>query len=244
VDWDNDGKKDLIVGDGLSNVFLFLNNSDSDDPVFNSRILLISKNDLAGAERVTPVSDDWNNDGNKDMITGGMDGQIKIYINKGTDSEPLFDEYTLLQSGDDVFDIGSRSAPRVYDINNDGLKDILIGEVLGYVYLLKNVGTINNPVFTRADKLFLKNGNALKYPGKAPRSRLDITDWNNDGLDDIIVGGADGRVMLFIASQDTSVSLASTLNRAKVRTIESLIKIKNQSKAFLKSMRNSIFGRK
>jgi len=243
VDWDNDGKKDLIVGDGLSNVYLFLNNSDSDDPVFNSRILLIAKNELAGAERVTPVSDDWNNDGNKDILAGGMDGKIKIYINKDTDSEPLFDDYILLQLGSDVFDIGSRSAPRVYDFNNDGLKDILVGEVLGYVYLLKNVGTISNPVFDRADKLFLKTGDALKYPGKAPRSRIDITDWNNDGLDDIIVGGEDGRVMLFIASQDTSVSLATTLNRAKVRTIESLIKIKNQSKVFLKSMRNSIPGR-
>lgn len=204
---------------------------------------MISKNELAGAERVTPVSVDWNNDGNKDMIAGGMDGQIKVYINTGTDAEPLFDDYSLLQSGSDVIDIGSRSAPRVYDINNDGLTDILAGEVMGYVYFLKNVGTINNPVFNRADKLFLKNGNALKYPGKAPRSRLDITDWNNDGLNDIIVGGADGRAMLFIASQDTSVSLATTLNRAKVRTIESLMKIKNQSKVFLKSMRNSMSGR-
>ncbi len=172
-----------------------------------------------------------------------MDGRIRVYINNGTDKTPLFNEYSFLKTGNHDIRLNSRSAPRMYDFNKDGLTDILAGEVLGHVYFLKNVGTDNAPAFKRTDKLFLKNGDPLKYPGNSPRSRLDIADWNNDGLDDIIVGGADGRVMLFIGSQDPSVSLATALNRAKVRTIESLIKIKNQSKAFLKSMRNSIPGR-
>jgi hypothetical protein len=243
VDWDNNGNKDLLIGDGLSNVYLFLNNSDSDDPVFNSRILLIAKNEHAGSERITPLSYDWNKDGNKDIIAGGMDGKIKMYINKGSDSEPLFNDYSLLQLGDDVFDIGSRSAPRIYDFNNDGLKDILAGEVMGFVYFLKNVGTDSNPVFTRADKLFLHNGDALKYPGEGPRSRLDITDWNNDGLEDIVVGGVDGKVMLFLSSQDSSISFSTVLNRTKVRSIESLIKIKNHAKIFLKSMRDRMLSK-
>ncbi len=243
MDWNGDGNNDLIVGDGLSNVYLFLSNSSSKHPVFNNRTLLLTNNDLAGAERVTPISHDWNNDGNKDIIAGGMDGQIKIYINKGKDSAPFFDDYSLLQINQNTFDIGSRSAPRIYDYDKDGLQDILVGKVSGYIYLLKNVGTISSPVFKRAEKLYLKNGNALKYPGESPRSRLDVTDWNNDGLDDIIVGGASGRVMLFLNTNDKSVSLSIYLNRAKIRSIESLIKIKNQSKVFLKSIRDRVLRR-
>ena len=238
MDWNNDGNKDLIVGDGLHNVYLFIGMYNNGNPTFNSGTLLISENDLAGTGRVAPVAYDWNHDGNKDIIAGGIDGQIRIYINKGSDSVPLFNDYSLLQSGQDTFDIGSRSAPRIYDYDSDGLKDILVGEVSGHVYLLKNVGTGSNPVFKKSEKLYLKNGNALKYPGKGPRSRLFVTDWNDDGLDDIIVGGASGRVMLFMASQDRSVSLSTALNRATVRSIESLMKIKNQVIVFLKSIRD------
>lgn len=243
MDWDNDGNKDLLVGDGLNNVYLFINITSNGNPAFNSGTLLIAKNALTGVERVAPISEDWNNDGNRDIITGGMDGQIRIYINKGKDSAPLFYDFFRLQLDGDIFDIGSRSAPRIYDYDRDGLKDVLVGEVSGHVYLLKNVGTNSSPVFTRAEKLYLKNGNALKYPGESPRSRLDITDWNNDGLDDIIVGGASGRVMIFMASQDKSVSFSTELNRATVRSIESLIKIKNQSKGFLKSIRDRVLRR-
>ena len=204
---------------------------------------MITNNDLAGAERITPIAHDWNNDGYKDIIAGGMDGQIKIYINKGTDLKPLLNDYFLLSLGSNVFNIGSRSAPRIYDFDKDGLIDILVGELLGYVYFLKNVGTTSNPVFKRADKLFLNNGNALKYPGRGPRSRLDVTDWNNDGLNDIIAGGASGKVMLFLSTNDKSVSLSIYLNRAKVRSIESLIKIKNNAKVFLKSIKDRMLGR-
>jgi hypothetical protein len=50
----------------------------------------------------------------------------------------------------------------------------------------------------------LLGGTALRYNSPSfnptvPRSRLDVTDWNNDGYADLLVGGADGRVMLFTA---------------------------------------------
>jgi hypothetical protein len=240
VDWNNDGKNDLLVGDGLSHVYLFLNTSENGLAVFNDRTLLINENGLAGAERITPVSFDWNNDGNIDIIAGGMDGYLKVYINKGTGPGPLFDNYFLLHTEEKVFDAGSRSAPRIYDFNDDGLMDILVGEFFGYVYYLKNVGTPGSPVFKRAEKLFLKNGDALKYPGSKPRSRLDIADWNNDGLDDILVGGEDGRVMLFLGSHEKSVPFPVLLNRVKARSIESLIKIKERTKVLLRSVKASI----
>ncbi|MCK5504457.1 MAG: hypothetical protein KAJ10_04815, partial [Thermodesulfovibrionia bacterium] len=76
-----------------------------------------------------------------------MDGNIKIYINAGTDPAPVLDKPYLLQVDGRDFDIGSRSAPRMVDWNKDGLKDLLVGEMEGHVYFLKNRGTNSAPVF-------------------------------------------------------------------------------------------------
>ena len=85
------------MGDGFSNVYLFLNTSDNAIPAFSSKTLLITKTNLTDTRRVTPVPIDWNNDGNKDIITGGMDGKFRININIGTESEHSFNKLTYLR---------------------------------------------------------------------------------------------------------------------------------------------------
>ena len=47
-----------------------------------------------------PTVVDWNNDGKKDLIVGEFDqGYIRLYLNQGTDSNPVFNGYSLIQSG-------------------------------------------------------------------------------------------------------------------------------------------------
>ncbi|MEW6602918.1 MAG: hypothetical protein AB1499_18245, partial [Nitrospirota bacterium] len=75
-----------------------------------------------------------------------------------------------------------------------------------YLYYLQNTGSNSTPVFDSAQKLLLGDGTALRYintpASSGPRSRFDITDWNEDGYADIIVGGADGKLMLFTAAPE------------------------------------------
>jgi hypothetical protein len=111
-----------------------------------------------------------------------------------------------LQVGGIDFDIGSRAAPRIYDWNHDGLNDLLVGEVEGYVYFLENTGSNDSPSFESAERMFLQNGDPLQYSTSYPRSRLYVTDWNEDGLDDILLGGADGRVQLYTSVVPEPVS--------------------------------------
>jgi hypothetical protein len=43
---------------------------------------------------------DWNNDGRKDLLVGQFwDGKVRLYLNSGTDSLPVFTTYTYLQAG-------------------------------------------------------------------------------------------------------------------------------------------------
>ena len=213
VDWDNDGKHDLLVGDSSGYVNLYVNTNNNTNPVFdNGARIQLGGADLLVGERATPDVTDWNEDGKKDLLVGDLDGKIYIYINTGTDNAPVFESAETLMVGGSVFDsdfgtgIGGRAAPRIYDWDDDSKKDLLVGAVDGYVYYLRNEGTNAEPVFNSSHKLLLEDGSALRYistsSSTAPRSRLDIADWNNDGLADMIIGGADGRVMLFLACME------------------------------------------
>jgi hypothetical protein len=201
VDWNNDGLHDLLVGDSGGNVHIFLNTTDNINPSLDGgKPVLVGGEPIAVGIRATPVVDDWNEDGSKDLLVGNYDGNILIFINEGTDSDPVFHSSFKLKAGGIDFDIGTRSAPRVFDWNEDGLKDLLVGEVEGYVYFLENTGTNESPLFEYAEKIILVSYEPLRYlPGEAPRSRPYITDWNNDGNNDIVVGGKDGRLMLFLS---------------------------------------------
>jgi hypothetical protein len=50
---------------------------------------------------MTPVATvaDWNNDGNKDLIIGDFYyGNIYLYLNEGTDLNPVFNAYSKIES--------------------------------------------------------------------------------------------------------------------------------------------------
>ncbi len=202
VDWNNDSNHDLLVGDTNGDVIIYLNTNNNTNPILDSGTVILNNGD----DRATPVVNDWNEDGKKDLLVGNLTGNIQVYLNVGTDSAPSFSTPNNLQVGGSVFDIGSRAAPRINDWDGDGLKDILVGEVSGNIYYLRNVGTNSNPVFNSSEKLLLLTASPLTYisnpASTAPRSRLDIVDWNEDGLTDIVVGGQDGRVMLFMAAPE------------------------------------------
>jgi hypothetical protein len=207
VDWDNDNVHDLLVGDVNGGITYYRNTGSNTNPTLDSGSNILN----TGLDRATPIVDDWNRDGKKDLLVGNLTGTIQVYLNGGPDAAPSFGSaYNLMVGGVD-FDVQStdpngRSAPRIYDFNGDGLKDILTGEYNGYVYYLENDpidGSNSAPVFKTAEKLLLLNGNPLRYinnpASEYPRSRIDIVDWNNDGLPDLVSGGNDGRIMLFTA---------------------------------------------
>jgi len=49
---------------------------------------------------LVPCSVDWNNDGKKDLVIGQFsEGSIRLYLNTGTDTEPVFKDFALLEAG-------------------------------------------------------------------------------------------------------------------------------------------------
>ena len=137
VDWNNDGRKDLVVGDGNGYVFLLLNTGTDAAPTFSaaSYIKAGSANLLAGSGgRASPVVVDWTGDGKKDLIVGETYGALYLFENLGTDSSPSFSatKVALKAGGSDIF-VGYYSRPEIADWDNDGVIDLISGNDSGQV---------------------------------------------------------------------------------------------------------------
>ncbi len=50
---------------------------------------------------------DWNNDGKKDLLVGTFDnGKVMLFLNRGTDAAPCFDQGAVLQAGGEDIRVG------------------------------------------------------------------------------------------------------------------------------------------
>jgi hypothetical protein len=49
---------------------------------------------------LVPCATDWNGDGKKDLIVGQFSGgKIRLYLNQGTDSKPVFKDFKYMKAG-------------------------------------------------------------------------------------------------------------------------------------------------
>jgi hypothetical protein len=199
VDWNDDSVHDLLVGDASGYIHVYLNKGSTAAPLLQEGFqVMMGDRPISVRSRAAPDLVDINGDGRKDLMVGGKDGFIMIYPDTGNQEEPRFSgSYKMSFKDGRPINVGTRSAPRFFDWDNDGLKDLLIGEAMGYVYFIKDTGSKDKPVFLKAERLRLEDGRALRYPLKGARSRLTVADWDGDRIPDIILGGMDGRVMLF-----------------------------------------------
>ena len=188
-DWNEDGKKYIIKGSDKGNVCIYLNIGANKEPVFD-KALEIPNVKVEDGES-TPSVVDWNNDGRKDIIAGSAAGEISIFLNRGSNEQPMFEKERKLNDGN--LDVGFSSSPVVVDWNDDGKKDLVVGNRKGKVFVFFNEFNLiydNSPHFQLDGTETTINVSGYATPF--------ITDWNNDGKFDVICGSSDGRVYIFI----------------------------------------------
>jgi hypothetical protein len=193
VDWNEDGLDDLIVGHRYGTVCYFRRLPGGE--LTAEPDLSTPNGTICVGTNSAPEVTDWNSDGLLDLIVGCADsypGSIYLFINTGEPGSPCLDDSSLLEVDGEPISI-IYSCPRVYDLDRDGLQDLLVGACSGHVYWFRNVGSAQEPVLEEGVQLH-SNGKPLRQDAEV---RIWPCDYNRDGIPDLLTSDYDGLIYFF-----------------------------------------------
>lgn len=197
-DVDKDGLMDIVVGNygyytttppfqsGLS---YYRNTGSATSPSFNLVTQDLANISQIGLTGIAPAFGDLDSDGDDDLVIGNSDGTLLLYSNNGT-------TYTLSQpsmstANGTAIDVGSNSAPQLFDVNKDGKLDLVVGERAGTLNYYENTGTPSVPSFTLATSSFggVLVNNAFSLYGYSYPFMYDSA-----GVTQLLVGAVNGYI--------------------------------------------------
>ncbi len=202
-DYNGDGKKDLLVG----NYGYFLPNGnykpqlallENISEANNIRFRLQTRNytsagALSGiAVNYHPTTGDLDGDGDADLLFGTSDGRIFYFENTALPGSPA--SFSFVSPDFQGIDIGTYSAPCLFDIDNNGKLDLLIGTREGTVHYYKNTTTGNAPVMELQTTSFGNINSAL--PGESNGYATPFA-FRKSGVTYVICGSLNGAFKLY-----------------------------------------------
>ncbi|PZF72494.1 T9SS type A sorting domain-containing protein [Taibaiella soli] len=172
-DMNKDGKPDLLIGYQAGYIYYYQNNGPSGTALGLQKIT----NKLGNAHTEPfsgfskPYIGKMDNTGKDYLVMGSFSGALYRY--DGFQNGNVTTDYVRVDSQYSYINLPYYSAPAIGDVDGDGKYEMIIGNVLGGLYLYKQNGvvSVNNVSY---------NGNSINcsvYPNPA-RDQLNIS-WNN-----------------------------------------------------------------
>ncbi len=185
TDVNGDGLMDLVVGSfghleamnpKFSRLVLYLNTGSPQEPVF-----VLADGDWLHVSQLSPgffdfypAFGDLDGDSDEDIVLGNAAGTLFFIENKGLlngmpqFAPPVANWWEI--------DPGTFSTPFIFDLDKDGLLDLLVGERTGNVNFYPNKGTQQQPVFVQEpDIVSLVGANTATIPGQGYSTPVVLT---------------------------------------------------------------------
>ncbi len=192
ADLDNDGDLDLLMGRDGAALYYFINTGTASVPAWTQDNTLFSIVETINYWK-DPTFCDIDGDLDADLIYGTDDGDLFVYENTGTVSNP---QYQYNPSYFRIIKSSGSSTVSFADFDNDGDFDLLSGSPYdGLLYIVNN-GTASAPSFDTASSVFA---------GIDPGFRCSpvFIDIDNDSDFDIVSGYSGGGIKLYINDNGT-----------------------------------------
>jgi len=143
LDWNGDGKKDLLLGCENGQVLLWSNVGSDTWPMFQTAETLAAGGDPLYQYRANPFVFDLDRDGVNDLACGDGNGYVLFYRNTGTNAAPVLAAAETLKSprGEPVMSGGTVYGSRCWFgfWDADSVPDILLSAYDGNVELFHGV---------------------------------------------------------------------------------------------------------
>ncbi|MEQ8575741.1 MAG: VCBS repeat-containing protein, partial [Fulvivirga sp.] len=198
-DYDGDGDLDMFVGSTLENsgrfsssIRYYKNVGTSSLPEFT-----LEEEDFLGFSNIgaigyKPKFMDINKDGLIDLVFSATQTSTfatSIFYLLGRNSSTKFDTQIRQFFGS----IGTDENFEIFDVDNDGEFDVLVGQSTGRVEYYRNLGNFETPNFVQEDQSFYD----LDFSPFRQNPSIEITDFDVDGKSDMLIGDARGNLTLY-----------------------------------------------
>ncbi|WP_461486369.1 FG-GAP repeat domain-containing protein, partial [Pedobacter sp.] len=208
----NSGEQSYIAGGSLSgNIYAYPYSNKEDK--FGTKQYFVDQKGIRLRNPVRNASPVYfkGKTGNEGLITVG-EGGIYFYKNfskRTSQGDFIFQEAVAVLQEKSLLYAGSLVVPNLVDWDADGKIDIVTGTSLGYIYFYKNVGSNQQPKYLNAESL-KADGNLIhiqagyKESIQGPNENRwgytcpTVTDWNGDGLLDILTGDIRGKYVVYL----------------------------------------------
>jgi len=202
ADWNNDGRKDLVVGQADGTIKLYLNSGLEEAPAFAGGVDLLAV--PAGLD-AAPAVVDYNGDGAKDLLVGNDAGQVLLFVNQGDDAAPVFADNDF---GSQILKLSGSAVPFPVDWDADGDKELLVtsnGAVAVYDVVDGQLQVVAEFGDNKAD-FFAAFPIALDESGKQ-----------------LLAGQVNGELVYVTGNSDVPVQAFSAALRDKVEELAALV---------------------